>query len=42
MYMKIEEEIEAYIGGDVNSWIRAAFAVHKHWSPTNNDDSTVI
>jgi hypothetical protein len=29
------------ICGDVNSWIRVAHEIHKHWSHTNNGDSTV-
>ena len=27
---------------DVNSWVRVSHKIHKHWSPTNNEDSTVI
>lgn len=26
----------------VNSWTRATHESHKHWSSTNNDDSTVF
>lgn len=29
------------VHGDVNSWPRATHKSHEHWSPTNNDDSTV-
>lgn len=30
-----------YIFGDVNSWTRAIHKSHEHWSPNNNDDSTL-
>lgn len=30
------------ICGDVNSWARVIHESHKHWSPTYNDDSTVV
>jgi hypothetical protein len=31
-----------HVRGDVNSWVRVTFEIHEHWSPTNNDDFTVL
>jgi hypothetical protein len=33
---------EKQVRGDVNSWARVINEIHEHWSPTNNDDSTVF
>jgi hypothetical protein len=31
------------VRGDANTgkWVRVANDIHKHWPPTNNDDSTI-
>ena len=36
----IERKIK-HVRGDVSSWIRVTHKIHEHWSPMNNDDSTV-
>ena len=38
-FIKIKRTIK-HVRGDINSWVRVTYEIHKHWSPTN-DDSTV-
>ena len=34
--------LNVYAHGDINSWVSVTNEIQEHWSPTNNDDSTVI
>jgi hypothetical protein len=40
--MNITEEINTCLCGDLLSLVTMVHEIHKHWSPTNNDDSTVL